>query len=164
MQSKATSAVVVVWAVFSAPPLLHAFQHQHGEAPPATRADPSRKRHEDPRINLKDVLKAAERSLGALEKAARRGPGPNGEQAARDYVSLVGWVERHFVDMRERGVVEPRDADRARKSLAAQTRRLAAVSHAEPGSGTGTLVEQAQKAASAAVTAIAAASPVATPP
>lgn len=164
MRYKTMSAVAVLGAVLSAPPFVHA-QHQHGGTPPVARDNPaSRERQESP-LNLKDVLKAADRSLGALEKAVRaqRGPGPEGESAVRDYVNLVGWVERQFVDAEQNGVVDPHDAERAKKSLAAQARRLAAMSAAEPGSEAAVLVEQAQEAASAAVSAVDAAFAIAAP-
>lgn len=164
MRYTTMSAVAVLGAVLTAPPLVHA-QHQHGGAPPVARENPaSRGRQESP-LNLKDVLKAADRSLGALEKAlgAQRGPGPAGESAVRDYVSLVGWVERQFVDAEEDGVVDPSDAKRARKSLAAHARRLAALSAVEPGSEAARFVAQVQEAASAALSAVDAASAVAVP-
>lgn len=164
MRYTTMSAVAVLGAVLSAPPFVHA-QHQHGGAPPVARENPaSRERQQSP-LNLKDVLKAADRSLGALEKAlrAQRGPGPDGESAVRDYGNLVGWVERQFVDAEEKGVVDPRDAERARKALAAHARRLAAMSALGPNSEAAVLVEQAQEAASAAASAVDAASAVAVP-
>jgi hypothetical protein len=161
---KTTLAVAVLGAALAAPPFVHA-QHQHGGAPPVSREDPASREHQESRLNLKDVLKAAERSLGALEKAVRapRGPGLDAESAVRDYVNLVGWVERQFVDAEEKGVVDPRDAERARKSLAAQARRLTAMRGVEPGSEAARFVAQAQEAASAAVSAVDAASAVAVP-
>jgi hypothetical protein len=159
-----TLAVAVLGAVLSAPPFVHA-QHQHGGAPPVARDNPAPRERQESHLNLKDVLKAADRSLGALEKAVRaqRGPGPDGVSALRDYVSLVGWVERQFVGAEESGVVDPRDAERARKSLAAQVHRLAAMNSAEPGSEAAVLVQQARDAAAAAVSAVDAASAIAAP-
>ena len=164
MHYRAMSAVAVLGAVLSTPQFVHA-QHQHGGAPTVAREDPASRDRQDSPLNLKDVLKAADRSLGALEKAVRaqRGPGPDGESAVRDYVSLVGWVERRFVDAEEKGVVDPRDAGRARKSLAAHARRLAAMSALGPNSEAAVLVEQAQEAVSAAASAVDAASAVAVP-
>ena len=157
-------AVAVLAAVLSAPPFVHA-QHQHGGAPPVAREAPAYRGGQESPLNLRDVLNAADRSLGALEKAMRapRGPGPEGESAVRDYVNLVGWVERQFVSAEEEGVVDPGDAKRARKTLAAHARRLAALSAVEPGSEAARFVAQAQEAASSAVSAVDAASAVAVP-
>lgn len=164
MRYKTSSAIVVVWALLAAPPMLQAFQHQHGGVPRATQPDPPTERETAP-LELKDVLKAADRSLAALEKAVRdrRGPGAAGEQAARDYVSLVGWVERLFVDAEERGIVDPRDAERAAKALARQSRRLDLLERVESESESARLVSQAQEAVSAAQAALDSAAAVATP-
>lgn len=155
MRYKASSGIVVVWALLSAPPMLQAFQHQHGGVPRETQPDPPRER-EPVALALKDVLKAADRSLGALEKAVRdrRGPGGAGEQAARDYVSLVGWVERHFLDAEGRGPLDPRDAERAWKALARQQQRLDSIDCAALGSESTRLVGNAQEAAFAAMAAL----------
>lgn len=155
MRYKASSAIVVVWTLVWAPPVLQAFQHQHGGVPRTTQPEPSRERESAP-LELKDVLKAADRSLGALEKAVRdqRGPGPAGEQAARDYVSLVGWVERLFVAAAERGITDPRDAARAGKALARQAQRLDLFDSLAPESESARLVGQAQQAVSVALAAL----------
>ena len=163
MRYMTPSAVAVLSAVLSAPQLIHA-QH-HGGAPPAAREDQAPRRHTESPLNLKDVLKAAERSLGALEKVlhARRVPGPEGEAAVRDYVNLVGWVERRFVAAEEDGVLDARETERARKSLATQRRRLVAMGALDAGPEAAALVAEAREAASAAVAAVDAAVAVAPP-
>lgn len=164
MRHKTTLVVAVLGAALAAPPFVYS-QHQHGGAPPVSREDPASRGHQESRLNLKDVLKAADRSLGVLDKAVRaqRGPGPDSASAVRDYVNLVGWVERQFADAEQNGVVDRRDVERARKSLAAQARRLAAMSAVESGSEAASLVGQAQEAASAAESAVNAASALAAP-
>lgn len=145
-----SAAFVVAWALSTAPPVVQAWQHQHGGAPQPTRPDS----RPETALRLKEVLKAADRSLATLEKAAQAGSYGAGAQAARDYLSLVGWVERHFLAPEMRGASDDRDAERARKALARQDRRLASIEGGEIGHPFKRLVGQARDAASAALAAV----------
>jgi hypothetical protein len=104
---------------------------------------------------LKDVLKAADRSLGAIEKAARSGHLAAGDQAARDYVNLVGWVERLFLDAQSGGPpVDLRDTERARKALARHGQRLESIDDVARDPESARLVGEAREATSAALAAV----------
>ena len=163
MQDGIALAVVVAWAVLTAPPVVHARQHQHGGTPPVAR-EPLASREESP-LNLKNVLKAADRSVAVLEKAARaeRDRGPEGASAVRDYVNLVGWVARRFEAAAEDGIVDPREVERVRKSLSAHAKRLASLSAAAPDTEAAAQIAQAREAATVAAAAVEAASATALP-
>ncbi len=146
------AAFVVAWALSTAPPAALAYQHQHGSAPQATPPGP----RPETALHLKDVLKAADRSLGALEKAARGATGSagGGAQAVRDYLSLVGWVERHFLAAGPGAGIDARDVERTRQALVRQHRHLASIDGGALDQETARLVGQARDAAAAALTAV----------
>ena len=147
-----TVAVVLFWPATSA----QARQHQHGGSPAATAPTRSHTERESP-LNLGNVLKAADRSLAALEKAVRGGEvgGERGQTAAADYLNLVGWVERFFAG-KEGGAPTPADVERARRALADHSRRIEALAAQTEKAGRGSPIElgQARAARAAALSAV----------